>query len=314
MNMLALDHHALRADYENLRRRDVPGIDAELLTFSIMHGNGNVILVVDEALSGLSGREIGSGLARDLCESFTAVRVDGIAFVRTAERPVRMTYFDRDGTNASMCGNALRCVTRYGNERGYLRAGEDVIMTDDGPKRVSAAGGVIRVALGAGREFQRVTDDRYFVFSGVAHLVVLLDEHQDLDAIDVKTEGAALRYDELLCRRLNHPEGLHVDFMQRYEDGVRIRTYEVGVEDETLACGTGSAASAYVAGRVWDLPYPIRVVVREGEIQVAETEHGLLISGVTDHLFGNVPPVGSVPVSWPAPAVGVSGGPGGSGG
>ena len=305
--MLDLDHHALRADYEDLRRRGVPGIDAELLTFSIMHGNGNVILVVDETLSGLSGREIGSKLAQELCESFTAVRVDGIAFVRTVDRPVRMTYFDRDGTNASMCGNALRCVTRYGNERGYLRPDEDVILTDDGPKWVSAADGVIRVALGAGREFQRVDDDRYFVFSGVAHLVVLLDENQDLDAIDVKTEGAALRYDELLCRRLDHPEGLHVDFMQRHENGVRIRTYEVGVEDETLACGTGSAASAYVAGRVWELPYPIRVVVREGEIQVEETEHGLLISGVTDHLFGNLPPVGRPPVIGLAPALAVGG-------
>ena len=122
--------------------------------------------------------------------------MDGIAFVRTADGPVRMTYFDRDGTNASMCGNALRCVTRYGNERGYLRADADVVLTDDGPKWVSAADGAIRVALGAGREFQSVAADRYFVFSGVAHLVVLLDDHQDLDAIDVKTEGAALRYDE----------------------------------------------------------------------------------------------------------------------
>jgi diaminopimelate epimerase len=306
--MFDLDRHALQADHDDLRLRGVPGIDAGLLTFSVMHGNGNVILVVDETLSGLSAGDIGSGLAVELCESFTAVRVDGIAFVRTVDEaidePVRMTYFDRDGTNASMCGNALRCVTRYGNERGYLRAGADVVMTDDGPKWVSAADGAIRVALGAGREFQQVADDQYFVFSGVAHLVVLLDDHQDLDAIDVKTEGAALRYDEQLCRRLNHPEGLHVDYMQRYEDGVRIRTYEVGVEDETRACGTGSAASAYVASRVWGLPYPIRVVVREGEIQVEETEHGLLISGSTGHLFGNIPPLGGVPMTGPAPKTG----------
>jgi len=308
--MLDLDPRALQADYDNLRLRGVPGIDADLLTFSVMHGNGNVILVVDETLSGLSAQEIGSGLARELCESFTAVRVDGIAFVRIIDGPVRMTYYDRDGTNASMCGNALRCVTRYGNERGYLQDGADVIMTDDGPKWVSAAGGAIRVALGAGREFQRVTADQYFVFSGVAHLVVLLDDRQDIDAIDVKSVGAALRYDDELCRRLNHPEGLHVDFMQRYEDGVRIRTYEVGVEDETRACGTGSAASAYVAGRVWALPYPIRVVVREGEIQVEETEHGLLISGVTGHLFGNIPPIGaSIPGHAPmtAPALAIEG-------
>jgi diaminopimelate epimerase len=320
--MLDLDRRALQDDHDDLRRRGVPGIDVELLTFSVMHGNGNVILVVDESLSALSAQEIGSGLAQELCESFTAVRVDGIAFVRTTEGTVRMTYFDRDGTNASMCGNALRCVTRYGNERGYLRAGADVVLTDDGPKWVSADDGSIRVALGAGREFQRVTDEQYFVFSGVAHLVVLLDDDQDLDAIDVRTAGAALRYDEQLCRQVNHPEGLHVDYMQRYEDGVRIRTYEVGVEDETRACGTGSAASAYVASRVWALPYPVRVVVQEGEIQVEETENGLVISGVTEHLFGNIPPAGHTPAtafasapaiaSTPAPALASA--TGGSGG
>ena len=311
--MLDPDRYALRADYDNLRLRRVPGIDVELLTFSLMHGNGNVILVVDETLSCLSAQAIGSELARELCESFTAVSVDGVCFVRTVGRPIRMTYFDRDGTNASMCGNGLRCVVQYGTERGYLRAGADVVLTDDGPKWVSAADGAIRVALGPGREFQRVSADRYFVFSGVAHLVVLLDDDQDLAAIDVKTDGAALRYDEQLCRRLNHPEGLHVDFMQRHEDGVRIRTYEVGVEDETRACGTGTAASAYVANRVWDLPYPIRVVVQEGEIQVGESEHGLIISGVTGHLFGNIPPVDApvfrqAPVTGPALAIRGSGG------
>jgi len=76
-----------------------------------------------------------------------------------------------------------------------------------------------------------------------------------------------------------------VDFMQRHRGGVRIRTYEVGVEDETLACGTGSAGSAYVAHRVWGLPYPLRVTVRQGEIRVEETGHGLVISGVTGRLF-----------------------------
>lgn len=303
--MLDPDRSALQADYDNLRLRGVAGIDVELLTFSIMHGNGNVMLLVDETLSGLSAGQIGSELARELCESFTAVKVDGIVFVRIVDGPVRMTYFDRDGTNATMCGNGLRCVTRYGHERGYLREDADVVLTDDGPKWVSAAGGAIRVSLGAGREFQRVAADRYFVFSGVAHLVVLLEDDQDIDAIDVRTEGAALRYDERLCRQLNHPEGLHVDFMQRYEDGVRIRTYEVGVEDETRACGTGAAASAYVASRVWGLPYPIRVVVQDGEMQVARNEHGLVLSGVTGHLFGNIPPIGA-PIRRPAPMTGLA--------
>jgi diaminopimelate epimerase len=283
--MPALDHDALAAEYDDLRRRRVAGIAVERLAFSIMHGNGNVILVVDESLSGLSGSQIGGGLARQLCESFRAVRVDGVAFVHAITQPVRMTYFDRDGTHAQMCGNGLRCVTQYGTEQGYLRTGADVVMTDDGPKWVSAAGDRIRVAVGPGREFQRVAVDQYFVFSGVAHLVVLLDDLQGLDAVDVAVAGAALRYDERLCRRLRHPEGLHVDFMQRHQNGIRIRTYEVGVEDETLACGTGAAGSGYVAHRVWGLPYPLRVAVREGEILVEESEHGLLIGGVTGYLF-----------------------------
>ena len=284
-----LDRHSLRAEYDDLRHRGVPGIPVERLAFSIMHGNGNVILVVDEALSGLSGDEIGSGLAKELCGSFRSVRVDGVAFVRTATEPVRMTYFERDGTHSQMCGNALRCVTRYGTEEGYLKADANVVMTDDGPKWVSAAGGTVRVSVGTGREFQQVAADRYFVFSGLPHLVLVLGDLDDLNAIDVKTAGAALRYDDRLCRQLNHPEGLHVDFMQRHRNGIRIRTYEVGVEDETLACGTGAAGCAYVAHRVLELPYPVRVTVPGGEMQVDQTEHGLLISGNTGHLFGNIP-------------------------
>jgi diaminopimelate epimerase len=66
-------------------------------------------------------------------------------------------------------------------------------------------------------------------------------------------------------------------------------TCSTGVEDETLACGAGVAGSAYVAHRVWGLPYPLRVGVRGGEMQVDEAEHGLLISGVTGHLSGCVP-------------------------
>ena len=283
--MLDLDRRTLHAEYADLRRREVHGIAADQLSFSIMHGNGNVILVVDEALSGLSAAGIGSDLARELCGSFRSVRVDGIAFVRTATGPVRMTYFERDGTHSQMCGNALRCVTRYGTEQGYLRVGSDIVMTDDGPKWVSAVDGTIRVAVSAGREFQQVAADQYFVFTGLPHLVLLLGELDDLDAVDVKADGAALRYDDRLCRQLNHPEGLHVDFMKRDRAGIRIRTYEVGVEDETLACGTGVAGSAYVAHRVWMLPYPLRVTVRGGEMRVDETERGLLISGITGYLF-----------------------------
>jgi diaminopimelate epimerase len=282
--MLDLDLDSLDAECSDLRRCHASAA-MKPLAFSLMHGDGNVILVVDEVLSGLSETGIDGGLARELSGAFRSVRVDGVAFVRTGTPTLRMTYFERDGTRSQMCGNALRCVTHYGAEQGYLRVDSDCVMTDDGPKWVSAADGTMRVSVGSGREFQQVAEDRYFVFSGLPHLVLLVDNDVDFAAIDVRTAGAALRFDVELCRRLNHPEGLHVDFMQRSEDGIKIRTYEVGVEDETLACGTGVAGSAYVAHQVWKLPFPIRVTVPGGEMQVDSTEHGLLISGVTGHLL-----------------------------
>ena len=279
--MLTMDPHTVASEYAELARGSVNGVPLDTCRFSIMHGNGNVIMVVDEARSGLSEGDINGVLARELCRPFRSVRVDGVAFVRSSAGPVRMTYFERDGTHSQMCGNALRCVTRYCHERGYL-PDEAVVVTDDGDKWVSTAGGLVRVALGSGREFRKLTDDCYFVFSGLPHLVVLVD---DLAAVDVRTVGAALRHDERLCRMLHHPEGLHVDFMQRTPSGIGIRTYEVGVEDETLACGTGVAGSAFVAHQTWGLPYPVHVTVPGGEMRVDDGEHGLLISGSTGHLF-----------------------------
>lgn len=276
-----MDCQALDAEYDSFRRRACDGIAFDQLKFSIMHGNGNILVILDEALSGLCEDDVDGVLAREVCQSFRSVRVDGISFLRRTVDGVRMTYFERDGTHSQMCGNALRCSTRYCSEREYIST-EDFIATDDGEKWVSASHGYVQVALGTGREFRRVAEDRYFVFSGLPHLVVEVD---DLESLDVRTAGAALRYDDKLCRRLNHPEGIHVDFMLHGLDGISIRTYEVGVEDETLACGTGAAASAFVANKVRNSPFPIRVLTRGGHMTVDENEHGLLISGTTDYLL-----------------------------
>ncbi len=283
--VLAKDDRTLDADLAGLPGRRVGREPPDGLELSVMHGDGNVIVVVDEQRSGLAPADVDGELGRTVCQAFTAVRVDGVAFLRPGGPAVRMTYFERDGTRSQMCGNALRCSTRYCRDRGYIGA-EAVIRTDDGDKRVWAPDDTVRVALGPGREFRQVAADRYFVFSGLPHLVLLLDDGDDLDAVDVAKEGAALRYDHGLCLRLGHPEGLHVDYMQRQPDGVRIRTYEVGVEDETLACGTGSAAAAFVANRVWDAPFPVAVHCRGGVITVAASEGDLLISGTVGYLTG----------------------------
>ncbi|PPK71174.1 diaminopimelate epimerase [Actinokineospora auranticolor] len=276
-----VDPRVLASDHDRLRRRAVRGVGLDGLVFALMHGNGNVILVVDTDRSGLERSDVDSVLAKEICQTFTAIRVDGIAFLSFVDAGVKMTYFEGDGLHSVMCGNALRCLTRYCVDRGYLPADQDFVATDDGPKWVSAAGGEVRVALGEGREFQQVDADRWFVFSALPHLVV---EVPDLAAVDVKREGATLRFDEKLAAHLGH-QGLHVDFVQRHADHIAIRTYEPGTEDETLACGTGVGGAAYVANTVWQLPFPIRVQTRGGEMTVDHHDHGLLISGTIAYLL-----------------------------
>ncbi|MCP2261671.1 diaminopimelate epimerase [Streptoalloteichus tenebrarius] len=280
------DQHnrVLDGELAALRRRVVEGVPLDTLWFAVMHGNGNVIMIVDEERSGLPPAAVTSTLARELCRSLTTPKIDGVAFVRPSVSPLRMTYFECDGTHAQMCGNALRCVTRYGVERGYLST-EDHVETDDGVKWVSMVDGEPRVALGPGREYQQVRPDWYFAFSGLPHLVIVVDDPFDFHSIDVRREGAKLAHDERLCRLLNHPEGLHVDYVYRAEDHVALRTFEVGVEDETQACGTGVAATGYVAHRAWGVPFPVRVRTHGGVMTAENGEHGLVISGITGYLF-----------------------------
>jgi diaminopimelate epimerase len=282
--MLNLNYQVFEGEYAAFQQRAGNGLCFEQLKFSIMHGNGNVLAVVDEALSGLSAKDINGTFAKEICGSFHSIRIDGISFLRRISGKVKMTYYERDGTHSQMCGNALRCSALYCYEQGYI-AREDAIITDDGEKWVSIALDSLRVGLGVGREFQKIAEEQYFAFSGLPHVVVFVDE---LECIDVKTVGAALRYDKQLCELVNHPEGVHVDFLKEGPDYISIRTYEVGVEDETLACGTGVAASAFIANRVGLFPLPIHVKTKGGEMTVDENEHGLIISGVIEYLFSNI--------------------------
>jgi diaminopimelate epimerase len=265
----------------SLYAQTIQGINVSRLHFSIMHGNGNVIIVLDEQTSSLDPVYANSGFAQSLCTLFKSIKVDGISFIRRSNARVKMTFFDRDGTAEPMCGNGLRCTTLYAHDCGYI-SDTDCILTDDGEKWVNIQYGTVHVALGQGREFATLADDMHFVFTGVPHLVLI---RQSISEIDVKREGAHLRYNSNLCARLNHPEGIHVDYIQPCNQFIYLRTYEVGVEDETLSCGTGAAAAAFIAHKMLGYPYPVRLQTHGGSVYVGENQHGLVISGIVEYLF-----------------------------
>lgn len=257
---------------------------SDLVAWAVLTGTGNVIAVVEvNATTDLPLPRLRSA-TEALCSVPGPARIDGVLFFYPRhERGLRMVFFDRDGTWEPMCGNGLRCVARYAADLG-LFAGTGEIITDDGVKRVWVRDGCSTVTLGAVREARRLDDDNWFAYTGVAHLVVFVPDAEVLKQISVRNEGARLRFDAELCQDLGHPEGVHVDFVAVDGPELVIRTYEVGVEDETDCCGTGAVAAAYLAAHSGRSVLPARLRCQGGEVEVGLADVELTLRGEVGYL------------------------------
>ena len=219
--------------------------------FYKLSGSGNDFVFVDARTEPAGALEqpqvIGS-----ICARATGVGADGIVFVepptRSNER-FSIRYLNRDGSLALLCGNASLCSVRLAAELGLVGEGEDFEFgTGAGPARgrLSADGPEIDLQPVAnmnpepGFNLEPGEQRTGFAMVGVPHVVVLCD---DLEAVDLDSRGRALR---------NHPAlqaGANVNFVARDANGWAYRTYERGVEAETLACGTGAVAAAALLER-----------------------------------------------------------------
>jgi len=233
-----------------------------------MSGSGNDFVMVDARLS--QPGEWTPADIRAVCGRGTGVGADGLVFVGPGSqaRAARMVYFNADGSRAPMCGNAALCTTRLAARLGIAPAEGMRLETDAGvyESRCAGAGaeaelhlapvttpadvpglvpapGEQRIALGV---------------VGVPHVVVLVD---DVATVDVPTRGRDLRFDAALA-----PGGANINFVSRGSSPSEwsLRTYERGVEAETLACGTGAVAAACALSD-WGLAnLPLTVWSRSG--------------------------------------------------
>ena len=219
--------------------------------FYKLTGSGNDFVFVD-------AREEPAGVLEQpsvidaLCARGTGVGADGIVFVEppTLHRQrFSIRYLNRDGSLAELCGNASLCSVRLAAELGIVREGEEFAFgTTAGPARGRLAADGPEIDLQPVAEltpqapFMTQAGERRIGFAvvGVPHVVVLCG---DVEAIDVVGRGRPIRYDPSLRA------GANVNFVAPANDGSwAVRTYERGVEDETLACGTGSVATAALLG------------------------------------------------------------------
>lgn len=212
--------------------------------FYKMSGSGNDFVVFD-ARQEPPGTLANSDVVQRICARGTGVGADGVVFLEpSGAAAVRLTYLNADGSRADLCGNATLCTTRLAAELGAGEPSGMLIETDSGVLAARIRDGLPEIDLQPVAQVEperpdlaMATGERRLGFAlvGVPHVVIQCD---DVSLVDVVGRGRPLRHDPKL------PHGANVNFVSRSElGGWKIRTYERGVEAETLACGSGSVAS-----------------------------------------------------------------------
>jgi diaminopimelate epimerase len=219
--------------------------------FYKMTGSGNDFVVFDSTNGAAAGFENVETI-RSLAARGTGVGADGVVFVEKAGNgDVAMRYYNSDGSEAALCGNASLCSTRLAVELGLGQAGGFVLHTAAGALKARLRDGLPEVDLESVEEVRPDASslgikpgERRLAYAlvGVPHVVV---DVPDLEAADVTGRGAELRHHPALS------DGANVNFLARRSDSsFAYRTFERGVEGETLACGTGAVAAA-IALAAW---------------------------------------------------------------
>lgn len=236
-----------------------------LLNFTKMNGAGNDFVMLDNRNGSL---ELTDHQIARLCDRHRGVGADGLLLVEKPEAKAdfRMRYYNADGREAEMCGNGARCFARFVDKLASVRDGKVDFETPAGVISATLRGDQVSLGMSQPGPFadgveldaagEKLTV--YSINTGVPHAVVLVE---DLDGTDVHKVGAALRHHHHF-----QPRGTNVNFVRQLgPQDLAIRTYERGVEAETLACGTGVVASALTIAALTGAESPIGVLVKGGD-------------------------------------------------
>jgi diaminopimelate epimerase len=238
---------------------------SENISFWKMSGAGNDFIIIDNRDGVMDRRDL-PHFVQKVCRRQLSAGADGLILIENdPEADFRWRFFNSDGGRAEMCGNGARCAARFAHLNGV--AGREMTFTTDAgtiAAEVIGSGAKVKMTAPSSLESALELDLREgetltcsFINTGVPHAVIPAD---DIGAVDVVGLGRQVRY-----HRRFDPAGTNANFIQLMTDGaVAIRTYERGVEDETLACGTGAVAGAIVASRLYSLKSPVRMRTRSG--------------------------------------------------
>ena len=235
------------------------------IPFTKMSGTGNDFIIIDHRDPFVGEKDM-PDFVRAVCRRKFSVGADGLIFIEHSDKAdFAWKFFNGDGSVAEMCGNGARCAARYAfakeiapaSMRFLTVAGEiEAQVVDDSVKLRMTPPEDIRLDLTIEVEGREKTI--HHINTGVPHVVHFVD---DIKAAPVETMGRFVRFHEMF-----QPAGTNVNFVGLHDSGtLHVRTYERGVEGETLACGTGAVASAIIAGLSRQVEPPVSVVTSGGE-------------------------------------------------
>ncbi len=241
-----------------------------MIKFTKMSASGNDFIVIDNREKQI--QDLGSriqDLVKKVCQRKLGVGADGVLLIENSSKAdFKMRIFNPDGGEVEMCGNGARCIALWAKSKNKNRKSKIEIETKAGvleaeivsDDRVKAKmSGPVDTRL----NFKLLVDNKEYevhsINTGVPHIVLFTE---DLEKAKVKEIGAKIRYHKEFA-----PEGTNANFIKvRDENSLDIRTYERGVEDETLACGTGAAAAAVIAHLLGRTKSPTKMYTKSGSI------------------------------------------------
>ncbi len=242
---------------KRVKTKDIP--------FAKFEGSGNDFVVIDNRQKIIQKPQ---GLARKVCQRKKGIGADGLILIEKANKyDFTIRIFNPDGSEAEMCGNGARCAAKFACIKGIAGV-SCTFQTLAGKIKAQIKKNMVKIKMKDPFDLQaniKLTLDEkeyrgYYLNTGVPHFVIFSAQ---VDKIPLKDLGSKIRHHQLF-----QPQGTNVDFVKVKGDKIWIRTYERGVEDETLGCGTGAVASAIATYINYQLLSPLKVVMRGGEVTV----------------------------------------------
>lgn len=238
--------------------------------FFKMTGTGNDFVVIDNRTRILDADNC-QNFVRNVCRHKVSVGADGVILIENdSEIDFRWRFFNADGSEPDMCGNGSRCAARFAYLTGIVDRPRMAFRTKAGIIKAELLDTKVKVQMpvphSLSRDLTLEVDGRSFnldfINTGVPHAVCFLQNERELEEIDIQRWGHALRFHPHF-----QPAGTNVNFVWMQDaNHISVRTYERGVEGETLACGTGSMASVLLAALRSGVASPAEVRVRSGEL------------------------------------------------